>query len=140
MRLHERSPSWLLLLLAVFVPLAGCGDDPSAPDTGDTAAKDGKKGAAAAEPEQKAEPGRPGIRGEAARAAERFAARLSEATGLEVALFDERLTSALAERRLREAGAKSRRDKGKVDQGAAVALLESWLARLRSQAEEGDRG
>ena len=79
-----------------------------------------------------------GNRGEAALAAERFAARLREATGLEVALFDERLTSALAERRLRALGAKTRRAKGKVDQGAAVALLEGWLTRLRRQAEEGE--
>jgi len=80
-----------------------------------------------------------GTRGEAAQAVERFAARLREATGLDVALFDERLTSALAERRMRDVGEKPGRAKGKVDQGAAVALLEGWLARLRRQAEEGER-
>lgn len=80
-----------------------------------------------------------GTRGEAARAAERFAGRLRVACGLEVSLFDERLTSALAERRLREAGTKTRGAKGRVDQGAAVALLEGWLTRLRREAEEGER-
>jgi putative Holliday junction resolvase len=72
-----------------------------------------------------------GGRGEAARAAERFAEALRHATNLEVALFDERLTSAMAERRMHERGEKSRGRKGRVDQGAAVALLEGWLARLR---------
>jgi putative Holliday junction resolvase len=80
-----------------------------------------------------------GARGEAAEAAERFAARLREACAVPVTLFDERLTSALAERRLREVGAKLRRRKGRVDQGAAAALLESWLARMRSGTQEGER-
>ena len=77
-----------------------------------------------------------GERGEAAIAAERFAARLREATGLEVALHDERLTSALAARRMRERGEKSRGRKGRVDQGAAVVLLEGWLAKLRRERGE----
>jgi len=80
-----------------------------------------------------------GARGEAAEAAERFAARLREACDVPVSLYDERLTSALAERRLRESGAKLRRRKGRVDQGAAAALLESWLARMRTGTQEGER-
>jgi putative Holliday junction resolvase len=79
-----------------------------------------------------------GERGEAALAAERFAERLRAACGLEVSLYDERLTSALAERRLRESGAVTRGRKGKVDQGAAVALLEGWLARLRNEQRRRD--
>ena len=81
-----------------------------------------------------------GGRGEAARAAERFAEGLRAATGLEVSLFDERLTSALAERRIHELGERSRGRKGRVDQGAAVALLEGWLARLRYERGEGPEG
>lgn len=80
-----------------------------------------------------------GKRGEAARAAERFALRLREATGIPVALHDERLTSALSERRMRERGEKARGRKGRVDQGAAVVLLEGWLAKLKREAEEGSR-
>jgi putative Holliday junction resolvase len=80
-----------------------------------------------------------GERGESAAAAERFAARLGEACGVPVSLYDERLTSALAERRLRETGTRTRGRKVRVDQGAAVALLEGWLARLRREAEEGER-
>ena len=53
-----------------------------------------------------------------------------------MSLYDERLTSALAQRRMHERGEKSRGRKGMVDQGAAVALLEGWLAKLR--IERGD--
>ena len=77
-----------------------------------------------------------GERGVAARAAEKFAAGLREACGLEVSLHDERLTSALSHRRMRERGEKSRGRKGKVDQGAAVVLLEGWLAKLRYERGE----
>jgi len=80
-----------------------------------------------------------GARGEAAAAVERFADRLREACGVPVSLYDERLTSALAERRLREVGGRLRGGKGRVDQGAAVALLEGWLARSRRDMEEGER-
>jgi putative Holliday junction resolvase len=78
-----------------------------------------------------------GERGEAARAVERFAEALRRETPVVVSLYDERLTSALAERRMRELGEKSRGRKGRVDQGAAVALLEGWLAKLRIE-REGD--
>ena len=37
---------------------------------------------------------------------------------------------------MRERGEKSRGRKGKVDEGAAVVLLEGWLAKLRRESEE----
>jgi len=77
-----------------------------------------------------------GERGEAARAVERFADALRRETPVAVSLYDERLTSAMAERRMHELGERSRGRKGRVDQGAAVALLEGWLAKLR--IERGD--
>jgi putative Holliday junction resolvase len=77
-----------------------------------------------------------GERGEAARAVERFADALRRKTAIAVSLFDERLTSKLAERRMQERGEKPRGRKGRVDQGAAVALLEGWLARLRFERED----
>jgi putative Holliday junction resolvase len=77
-----------------------------------------------------------GERGEAARAVERFSEALRRATPVEVSLYDERLTSALAERRMQERGEKSRGRKGRVDQGAAIALLEGWLARRRIERED----
>ena len=81
-----------------------------------------------------------GAHGEAARSAERFASLLQKACGLSVSLYDERLTSALAQRRMHEAGNKTRGRKGKLDQGAAVALLEGWLAKLgyERQGEAGE--
>ncbi len=74
-----------------------------------------------------------GERGAAAEAADRFAQALRSATGLPVHLYDERLTSALSERRMHERGEKVGRRKTRVDEGAAVALLESWLQRLDTE-------
>ena len=79
-----------------------------------------------------------GGRGDAAEASERFAAKLREATGLPVSLFDERLTSVLAQRRLQETGERLRGRKGKLDQGAAMALLEGWLAKLANERRKDD--
>ena len=67
--------------------------------------------------------------GRAALAALQFADLLRERTGLTVETYDERLTSAMSRRRLHESGVKTGRAKEKVDQGAAVALLESYLQR-----------
>lgn len=78
-----------------------------------------------------------GARGEAAETAERFAEALGARTGLPVDTYDERLTSALSERRLRETGQRPSRVRGRVDQGAAIALLESYLSRLRGEAGRG---
>jgi len=81
-----------------------------------------------------------GERGSAAIAAEHFAGALRAASRLPLETFDERLTSAISTRRLHETGGRGRRDKGRVDQGAAVALLETWLQRIavrkRIAAEE----
>lgn len=71
-----------------------------------------------------------GERGEAAEAAEGFADALRVRTRLTVATYDERLTSALSARRLRESGVRTGHAKARVDAGAAVALLESYLQRL----------
>jgi putative Holliday junction resolvase len=73
-----------------------------------------------------------GERGEAARAAERFAAALRRNTGLPVETWDERLTSAVSRRRLQERGVRTGHDKARVDAGAAAVLLESYLQRLAS--------
>ena len=73
-----------------------------------------------------------GERGEAAELAQRFADALAARTGLPVDTYDERLTSALSERRLRDAGTRRGRSRTRVDEGAAVALLESFLRRVRA--------
>lgn len=74
-----------------------------------------------------------GERGRAAEAALAFAASLGERTGLTIETYDERLTSAMSTRRLHETGVRTGRAKEKIDQGAAVALLESYLQRHGSR-------
>ena len=78
-----------------------------------------------------------GARGEAAGNAQRFADALAARTGLPVDTYDERLTSAMSERRLREVGQRRGRTRSRVDQGAAVALLESYLLRIRARPAGG---
>lgn len=77
-----------------------------------------------------------GARGEAAIAAEAFAAALAERARLPVETYDERLTSVIGARRIHETGGRPSRAKGRVDQHAAVALLESYLQR-RSRGAPG---
>jgi putative Holliday junction resolvase len=67
-----------------------------------------------------------GREGPEAQAARSFAKHLT-ALGLKVELFDERLTTRLAQHRLLEAPRRIRRSKGKLDEGAAVILLEEYL-------------
>jgi len=83
-----------------------------------------------------------GERGEAARAVQALADALGARTKRPVELWDERFTSALAEQSLREEGHGSSRrkgggrerarsarseDKARIDQRAALLLLQSWL-------------
>jgi len=75
-----------------------------------------------------------GARGEAALEAEAFAADLGGMTGLPIELLDERMTSALSTRRIHETGLRGERARARVDQGAAIALLETWLARARNRS------
>ena len=70
--------------------------------------------------------GEPGVA--AARAA-RFAQQLADATGREVELCDERLTTVQAERALAEGGMSRRRIRSNVDAEAAVLILQQWLDR-----------
>jgi putative Holliday junction resolvase len=59
-----------------------------------------------------------------------FAARIAEHTGVQVKLWDERLTSAEANRFLREGGFHADRQSGTVDRMAATILLQSYLDSL----------
>jgi putative Holliday junction resolvase len=60
-----------------------------------------------------------------------------EAAGLTVAFEDERLTSRLAGQDLLKSGKgkKKRQEKGLLDEGAAVRILETYLARQAHQAQ-----
>jgi len=77
-----------------------------------------------------------GRKGPEALAASGFARRLSEATGLPVALQDERWTSREAERALREMGERREKKPGRVDEMAAALILSTYLER-RQHARGG---
>lgn len=70
------------------------------------------------------------MNGDEGRAAERvrtFAQHLADASGLEVVLWDERLTTVEAASALRAAGHDARAQKSLIDGAAAVTILQSWL-------------
>lgn len=67
---------------------------------------------------------------------EEFAQRLAAHCNLPVIFWDERLSSAHAERLLRESGASIDRKLGSVDRMAAILLLESYLDYLRIKRGE----
>lgn len=68
-----------------------------------------------------------GEEGPAARRALDFAGELADATGLEVEMVDERLSTVAAGRLLRDGGVKGRQQKSKIDGAAAAILLQAWL-------------
>lgn len=72
-----------------------------------------------------------GNEGEAALAARAFAAALQQKTNLPVHLVDERMSTAQALRGARAAGVTDRDSKHRIDQMAAVVLLQAWLDRQR---------
>jgi putative Holliday junction resolvase len=59
-----------------------------------------------------------------------YADQIAKYTGVEVKLWDERLTSAEASRMLREGGISVDRKAGTVDRMAAILLLQSYLDSL----------
>lgn len=70
-----------------------------------------------------------GDHGPAARRALAFATQLADATGVEVEMVDERLSTVEASRRLHDSGVRAREQRGVVDGAAAAVLLQSWLDR-----------
>lgn len=68
-----------------------------------------------------------GAEGDSARLARAFAAKVREALGLPVELFDERLSTFEAESRLRDQGLSARDRKDAVDAEAAAVILQGWL-------------
>ena len=71
--------------------------------------------------------------GTAAHRAVRFCQQLADATGVEVELIDERLSTVQAERALRDGGTRSRAMQDKVDGAAAAILLQHWLDQRRAR-------
>lgn len=68
-----------------------------------------------------------------------FARRLEEATGLPVALWDERRTTVDAHRILGEQGVRAKNWKDKIDSVAATLILEGYLDWKRLQAQRQER-
>lgn len=68
-----------------------------------------------------------GTDGPAAEKSRALAAALTPLTAARVILWDERLTTAAATRRLHEAGRNTRDQRGVIDQAAAVQILQDWL-------------
>lgn len=69
-----------------------------------------------------------GTKGERALACERFAEKLRRDTGIEVSLWDERMTTMEAERALISTGMSRMKRKKKIDATAAQLILSGWLS------------
>jgi putative Holliday junction resolvase len=68
-----------------------------------------------------------GTYGPAAEKSRALATALAPLTGARIVLWDERLTTAAATKRLQEAGRNSRQQRSVIDQAAAVQILQDWL-------------
>ena len=79
-----------------------------------------------------------GHEGDAARGARTMAQIIADATGVAVELWDERMTTLAAARSLTASGLSRKKARARIDEAAAVAILESWLAAHRP--DDGTRG
>jgi putative Holliday junction resolvase len=68
-----------------------------------------------------------GTYGPAAEKSRVLAEAVRQRTSAKVILWDERLTTAAATKRLQEAGRNTREPRGVIDQAAAVQILQDWL-------------
>ena len=73
-----------------------------------------------------------GIEGEAALKARQFAARIRDEISTPIRLVDERLSTVVATHAMRESGVNSKKGRAKIDQVAAVVILQSALDAERS--------
>lgn len=68
-----------------------------------------------------------GGEGSAAREARGFAQGLADATGREVVLWDERLTTVQAKRALDASEVRGKKARARIDEAAACAILQAWM-------------
>jgi putative Holliday junction resolvase len=68
-----------------------------------------------------------GTEGEAARRTRELAQVIADATGCDIELFDERLTTVEAQRAITASGLKREKARARIDEAAAVAILQAWL-------------
>ena len=73
-----------------------------------------------------------GAEGDAAREARDLGEAVQRRAGVPVTWWDERLSTAAALRSARTAGVKDRDSRGRIDQMAAVAILQHWLDAQRT--------
>ena len=76
-----------------------------------------------------------GTEGNRAELCRAFAEQLKEATGLPVAMWDERRTTVDAHRILGEQGVRAKNRKDKIDSVAATLILDGYLIFKRGQAQ-----
>lgn len=74
--------------------------------------------------------------GERAEACKEFAARLEQRTGIEVVMWDERLSTVSANNVLIESGVRREQRKAVIDKIAAVFILQGYLDYLANQSKE----
>ena len=79
-----------------------------------------------------------GTEGSRANTSRRFAQRLANTAGVPVVMWDERLTTAEAERTLMETGVRRENRKQYLDQMAAVLILQGYLDRISMNKEENN--
>ena len=82
-----------------------------------------------------------GGEGDAARKARALAQEIADATGVEVELWDERLTTVQARRSLAASEVNGRRARERIDEASAVTILQAWLdgrPRRRRSAPDGE--
>ena len=68
-----------------------------------------------------------GGEGEPARAARALAQEIADATGRNVELWDERLTTVQARRALADSDVHGKKAKARIDEASAVMILQAWL-------------
>ena len=74
-----------------------------------------------------------GGEGTAARASRELAQQVADATGREVELWDERLTTVQAQRSLRASEVSGKKARARIDEAAACAILQGWLDARRAR-------
>lgn len=74
-----------------------------------------------------------GEAGPQAQEVEKFAEALRERVSVPVELWDERLSTLEADRRMQEAGVGGRKRRERVDMAAAILILQSYLDSVRGQ-------
>jgi putative holliday junction resolvase len=78
-----------------------------------------------------------GGEGEAARKARVIAQEIADATGCDVELWDERLSTVQAARELRASEVRGKKAKARIDEAAACMILQAWLDQDRTRGASG---